>query len=235
MAVVDTLAARRIVRPAEVVELAAAAGLELAAAAVLLDKESGGGRNVWGHDAVDTAGFYRKGAEVTCAAYEAWRPHRGRLGSQGVGPCQLTWPPFQDDADRRGGCWDWRVNCAVGFEILAGLIGRHGVRGGFRRYNGSGPAADRYAEDAVARLGQWRRRLGPVPDRAGAGSILRYGDRGPAVEQLQHALNARAGARLVADSVFGPLTELAVRSFQRTAGITVDGRVGDQTRAALGL
>lgn len=230
MGAVDTLAARRIIRPAEVVELAAAAGLELAAAAVLLEKESAGGRNVWGHDGVDPGGFYRKGSEVTRAAYEAWRPHRGRLGSQGVGPCQLTWPGFQDRADARGGCWDWRVNVAVGFDILADLIRRYGARDGFRRYNGSGAAADRYAVDALARLGQWRNRLGPTA----AGPTLRRGARGLAVERLQHALNAR-GARLVVDGVFGPATELAVRTAQRAARITVDGVVGPQTRAALGL
>jgi hypothetical protein len=231
-AAVDTLAARRIVHPAAVVELAAAADLELAAAAVLLEKESGGGRNLWGHDGVDTGGFYRKGAPVTREAYEAWKPHRGRLGSQGVGPCQLTWPGFQDRADARGGCWDWRVNVAVGFEILADLIRAHGIRGGFRRYNGSGPAADRYAVDALARLERWRARLGP--DRAGPGPVLRRRDRGRVVEELQHALNAR-GARLVVDGVYGPATENAVRNAQRAARITADGIVGPQTRAALGL
>lgn len=46
-------------------------------------------------------------------------------------------------------------------------------------------------------------------------------------------MNARAGARLVADSVFGPLTDRAVRSFQRAAGITVDGVVGPRTQALL--
>lgn len=126
---------------------------------MLLIKESSGGRNVWGHDAVSTGGFYTKGGEVTRAAYETWLPHRARLGSQGVGPTQLTWPGLQDRADERGGCWDWRTNCAVGFEHLAQLIRQHGVRDGFRRYNGTGPAAERYADDAMTRLAVWRQRL----------------------------------------------------------------------------
>lgn len=231
MGAAAVLAAHRIVRPAEVVELAIAAGLDLAAAAVLLEKESGGGRNVWGHDPVPTGGFYRKGGEVTREDYLAWRPHRGRLGSQGVGPCQLTWPPFQDRADERGGCWDWRVNISVGFEILADLIRRYGPRSGFRRYNGSGPAAERYATDAMARLGVWAARLGGT---AGAGVLLRRGSRGPAVEQLQHALNA-GGERLVVDGMFGPRTEAAVRRAQAAHRLVVDGIVGPQTRAALGI
>lgn len=225
----DALAGRRIVRPAEVIELAAPAGLELAAAAVLLEKESAGGHNVWGHDGSDTGGLYRKGSPVTREAYERWKPHRGALGSQGVGPCQLTWPPFQDRADSRGGCWDWRINVLVGFEILADLIGRYGARSGFRRYNGSGPAADRYAADAMLRFDRWRLRL------AGAGvRVLELGDRGDDVEDLQHALNAR-GSRLDPDGVFGVLTEAALRHHQRIAGITADGICGPQTRAAFGL
>jgi len=143
-----------------VIELADAAGLELACAAVLLLKESDGGHNVWGHDGVDTGGYYEKGGEVTREAYEAWRPHRARLGSQGVGPTQLTWPAYQALADARGGCWDWATNVRVGFEILAGHIREHGVWDGFRAYNGTGERAERYADDAMDRLVDWRERLG---------------------------------------------------------------------------
>jgi hypothetical protein len=44
----------------------------------------------------------------------------------------------------------------TGFKILAGLIRVAGERDGFRRYNGSGPAAERYADDAMAKLARWR-------------------------------------------------------------------------------
>jgi hypothetical protein len=158
------LTAGGILHAGMVVPLAAVAGLDLACAAVLLEKESSGGRNVWGHDPVRTGGIYVKGGEVTEAAYRAYRARRAELGAQGVGPCQLTWRGFQEQADERGGCWKWSVNVAVGFETLAGLIRKHGERGGFRRYNGSGPAAERYADDAMTRLARWRTRLG-----AGAG------------------------------------------------------------------
>lgn len=162
MTAADTLDAWGILRAEDVVELARSAALDLPAAAVLLEKESGGGRNVWGSDPVDTGGTYVKGAEVTRAAYEAYRAGRraGRLSAQGVGPCQLTWSGYQDQADNLGGCWDWRANVRVGFSTLAGLQRAHGVRDGFRRYNGSGPAAERYADDAMARLARWRDRLG---------------------------------------------------------------------------
>jgi hypothetical protein len=163
MTAAEVLAKHGTQRAAEVVELAAAAGLELAAAATLLEKESGGGHNVWGHDNVSTGGHYDKGAEVTEKAYRNYKADRNRIGAQGVGPTQLTFKGFQDRADERGGCFDWRVNCAVGFEVLADHIRANGVRDGFRAYNGSGPAAERYADDAISKLGVWRSRLAGTP------------------------------------------------------------------------
>jgi soluble lytic murein transglycosylase-like protein len=38
----------------------------------------------------------------------------------------------------------------VGTEILAGLIAKHGARGGLRRYNGAGPDAEDYAGRVLA-------------------------------------------------------------------------------------
>jgi hypothetical protein len=160
MTAAEVLAKHGTQRAAEVVELAAAAGLEPAVAATLLQKESGGGHNVWGHDDVDDGGNYVKGAPVTKEAYKKYKRDRGRLGAQGVGPTQLTFPGFQDRADDRGGCFDWRVNCSVGFEILAEHIKAKGLRDGFRAYNGSGAAAERYADDAMSKLAVWRSRLG---------------------------------------------------------------------------
>jgi hypothetical protein len=132
----------------------------------MLEKESSGGHNVWGHDGTSTGGYYTKGAEVTRAAYEAWKPHRKQLGSQGVGPTQLTYGPFQDQADAQGGCWDWRTNIRVGFGVLAADVKARGVRLAFRTYNG-GPNptgqnlvdAERYADDAMNRYNTWRSRL----------------------------------------------------------------------------
>jgi hypothetical protein len=140
--------------------LPAPAGWDLAPPATLLQKESGGGHNVWGHDNVETGGHYVKGAEVTEQAHRNYKADRirGRIGAQGAGPTQLTFSGFR--ADQRGGCFDWRVNCAVGFEILTDHIRRLGTRNGFRAYNGSGPAAERYADDAMGKLAAWRSRLG---------------------------------------------------------------------------
>jgi peptidoglycan hydrolase-like protein with peptidoglycan-binding domain len=49
---------------------------------------------------------------------------------------------------------------------------------------------------------------------------------------LQTALN-RHGAKLVVDGVFGRLTEAAVKAFQKSRGLVVDGIVGPLTWSKL--
>lgn len=222
MNTVTVLADHGIQRPSEVIELAARAGLELAAAATLLQKESDGGRNIYGHDPVQTGGFYDKGGPVTKANFTDYKKHRKQFGAQGVGPVQLTLPAFQDRADARGGCWDWRVNALVGFEILAGSITARGVHDGFRAYNGSGPAAERYADDAVAKLGVWRQRLHGPMNVLHTRPTLREGDVGPVVSSVQHFLNATFPLYSHIDLAprrYGPQTVAVVAEFQRRAGV----------------
>lgn len=62
--------------------------------------------------------------------------------------------------------------------------------------------------------------------------LLRLGDKGHRVRDLQVALN-RNGAKLLTDGDFGPKTEAAVIAFQRKARLVVDGVVGEKTWAAL--
>jgi hypothetical protein len=242
MTAADVLTRFGIQRAAEVAELAAKAGLPLAAAATMLEKESGGGHNVYGHDNVETGGNYQKGGPVTEENYRKYKANRDRFGSQGVGPTQLTFSGFQDSADARGGTYDWRVNIAVGFEILAQGIKTGGFHEGFRAYNGS----NEYADDAMLKLAVWRSRLGDGDgDGDGNGgprqhAPLREGDTGPAVAALQKFLNATFPAYSHIDlgpQRYGPQTVAVVAEFQRRAGVTgpdVDGRiVGPRTWAAL--
>lgn len=65
---------------------------------------------------------------------------------------------------------------------------------------------------------------------------LRQGARGIAVVALQIRLNQKippGGRRIKADSHFGPLTQTAVITFQRSKGLSPDGVVGPLTWAAL--
>lgn len=73
----------------------------------------------------------------------------------------------------------------------------------------------------------------PQTPPADAGEpVLKQGDHGLAVEQVQTDLNTH-GAHLATDGVFGPLTHEAVVEFQQANGLTVDGIVGPHTWAAL--
>lgn len=63
--------------------------------------------------------------------------------------------------------------------------------------------------------------------------MLGVGDRGDAVADLQRRLRSFGFKPGPADGVFGPQTEQALRSFQRQAGITVDGRAGMETLNAM--
>ena len=60
-------------------------------------------------------------------------------------------------------------------------------------------------------------------------TTLKKGSRGNEVKILQQALN------LYPDGIFGPLTEEAVKEFQKANGLTADGIVGTKTWARLNV
>lgn len=134
--------------------------VELAVACTVYQNESSG-RNVWGGDKVATGGIYRPGDIVTKDAYLRYRTDMkaGRIGRQGVGPCQCTGAGYQDTADALGGCWDPLANSRSGFRGIGRLIAQFGVRGGAQRYNGSGPMAVAYGVKFYARYLIWKSRL----------------------------------------------------------------------------
>src|ERR687894_620449 len=77
--------------------------MPLSRACALLEKESGGGHNVFGHD----KGGAVIGGTVTKESYRRYlaRVRSGQGARQGVGPTQLTFSGYQEEADRHGGCW----------------------------------------------------------------------------------------------------------------------------------
>jgi peptidoglycan hydrolase-like protein with peptidoglycan-binding domain len=74
---------------------------------------------------------------------------------------------------------------------------------------------------------------------ASSARVLRPGARGDDVRQIQELLEMLGHGTGGVDGVLGPKTQAAIESFQRSAGLTVDGKVGPNTRgqlsAALGL
>lgn len=120
-----------------------------------LEQESAGGRNIFGHDPT----IYRGAGRVTKAKYLAYKRVRDSTNPrkmQGVGPMQLTWWEFQDEADAAGGCWRPVYNVLVGARILA----RYRAEGRTwqqvaTKYNGSVS----YGNEVAARITQWQQRL----------------------------------------------------------------------------
>ncbi len=76
----------------------------------------------------------------------------------------------------------------------------------------------------------------PGAGRADVPTVLRVGDAGRLVEDLQRTLNIRSSPspKLAVDGDFGPATRAAVRQFQQQSGIQANGQVGAKTWAALG-
>ena len=241
MSDVTVLTRGGIQRAADIVAIAAAAGLDLAAAATLLIKESSGGRNVWGHDDVVVApDTYVKGGPVTEANYVAYQAavQAGHAGRQGCGPTQLTFGPFQQRADGLGGCWRFEINCRVGFEILADHIRRRGVQDGFRAYNGSGARAEAYGRDAKAKYDAWTAELAgdamPTADEIAA-AVWRHGIRNGFGDVVQSQQILVAAEMRTADAQQA-LAALAAQIAQlRSAGLDDDiKRVVDEAFAEEG-
>jgi hypothetical protein len=138
------------------------ARLPLPLACALVEQESSF-RNVFGHDPVPNP--TPKGSRVTRESYERYRDFRDAgLGAQGVGVTQLTFTPFQDQADALGGAWKVRNQLRVGYKVLADAIARHGVRGGLAAYNAGSPtssAGREYAAKVLMREARWNRVLQP--------------------------------------------------------------------------
>ncbi|MDX6632758.1 MAG: hypothetical protein QOG26_763 [Solirubrobacterales bacterium] len=127
-------------------------GIMLSLGLALVEQESGF-QNVFGHDGVRNP---VRGGPVTKDRYLAYKHYRkAGYGMQGVGLTQLTWYSFQDRADALGGCWKPRWQLRVGFEVLAANIRQHGQHAGIAAYNGSGPAAQHYADQVIARQRAW--------------------------------------------------------------------------------
>lgn len=140
-----------------IVLAARAADIQVSLLCAVLEQETEF-KNVYGHDGVRNPikspanGLLR----VTRDNYRVYLQHRARgEGSQGVGPMQLTWAGYQDQADRLGGCWNPRINIVVGAKAIADLIKEHGKTAGIASYNGSGAVAQAYARSVLSKARKW--------------------------------------------------------------------------------
>jgi peptidoglycan hydrolase-like protein with peptidoglycan-binding domain len=80
---------------------------------------------------------------------------------------------------------------------------------------------------------QTRRAFGKRGRPAFGSRTMKRGDRGWDVAAMQYILARRGYPPGAIDAVFGPLTDGALRNFQRAYGLVVDGLAGPQTISAL--
>lgn len=111
---------------------------------------------------------------------------------------------------------------------LTSIDGNQGSPGVQRRHRAVNGQAAFYSIAALLPT-SWDEETQPGPPRH---PTLRLGAKQEAVKLLQQKLNQH-GARLLTDGSFGPITALAVQSFQRRAGLDADGIVGPQTWTVL--
>lgn len=73
----------------------------------------------------------------------------------------------------------------------------------------------------------------PIPPGQYPGHMVEKGDQGDAVKQIQKKLVEKKIAKLEIDGEFGPMTQRAVKAFQKLKKLEVDGVVGPMTWKAL--
>lgn len=138
-----------IKRPYLVMRVCDEVGLPFFAACAMLEKETAGGQNIFGHDPTIFAGA----GKVTKKKYLAYKKQRqAGKGMQGVGPCQLTWWEFQDQADALGGCWKPANNMRVGFRLLRDYRKGRSWEAVGTKYNG----AESYGRDFAAKCEKYK-------------------------------------------------------------------------------
>ena len=241
---IERLRAGGIVHPQVTIAEAQRAGLRLAVACAMLEKETSGGHNVFGHDPTIFVGA----GKVTKAKYLAYKKQRVASGNkrmQGVGPCQLTWYEFQDEADREGGCWRPEINIRIGFRRLAANIKLYGEADGARRYNGTGAAADAYSADLLRRAALWDQRLsGALPATDGVAvrhgkPPVRRGTEGAPVAKLTRRLSRLKSPKTGKPYLDGARPQLdasaeaALKAFQADHRLVADGIFGPKSQRKL--
>jgi len=80
---------------------------------------------------------------------------------------------------------------------------------------------------------QTRRAFGKRGRPAFGSRTMKRGDRGWDVAAMQYILARRGYPPGAIDAVFGPMTDTALRNFQRARGLSADGLAGPQTISAL--
>jgi GH25 family lysozyme M1 (1,4-beta-N-acetylmuramidase) len=132
--------------------------------------------------------------------------------------------PHRGDQIFFGGSGHTGIVTFVGSGVIKTIEGNKGDEVRLCSYSTSSPSI----------IGYGRPRFDLITGTVTAADVplIKRGSSGEAVRKLQQLLNA-AGASLEEDGSFGPATDAAVRAYQKTHGLEVDGEVGPITWAAL--
>ncbi|NEB93202.1 N-acetylmuramoyl-L-alanine amidase [Streptomyces bauhiniae] len=149
-------------------------------------------------------------------------------GSTGGGEVQLSFPSYDT---LRSGSTGAQVSAAQSLLNAAGFDAGT-VDGSFGTKTTSAVSAFQKARglgaDGVVGARTWTALLS-----AGTTPALSQGSTGAAVQRLQRALTAALGRTITADGDFGSGTQQAVRDYQTSRSLGVDGQVGPATWGAL--
>jgi hypothetical protein len=118
---------------------------------VALQEQESDGRNIFG---ADRGGPFPHQPVTQERVLQLVKHVRAGGTSNGVGPLQLTFLPFIEEANRDGGAWKPSVNIATGLGIIAANVKKHGVRGGLAAYNAGNPQSTKgraYAKQVMER------------------------------------------------------------------------------------
>lgn len=104
-----------------------------------------------------------------------------------------------------------------------------------RGYNGSGFKKNRYDEKLLQEYNKAKGQSISFPTATAAmrDGVLTKGEKGVEVRQLQSDLTKLGYYKSGIDGDYGALTRQAVKDFQRSAGLKVDGAAGPKTLAAI--
>lgn len=105
---------------------------------------------------------------------------------------------------------------------------------GHRDYNNTECPGDRLYSMLPQLRDQVAAKLGaPNPPDPVSWPLVKIGQTGERVRSVQYLLRQFGRTEIVADGIFGSITETAVRAFQSSRGLAVDGMVGSETWPAL--
>lgn len=126
-------------------------GVPLARMIAIAEAESGF-RNIWGHD----AGKWREDGPLTKASVARYFAQPSSRRPNGAGVWQLTYDPFQRQAEAAGGLHLLTPQARIATAVVKGLPHSGATAAGLSRYNGTGPAAELYGERVHAREAHWQ-------------------------------------------------------------------------------